>query len=488
MKKFNYVVLLVVFLAFFSGAVFSQDHHYWSQQFGSRSALMGGAVVGGVRDTSASFYNPGALGFLNQPSLSVSANAYQLEKLSIDNGAGTDSSLNSEKISIIPLLASGTLVLEPLPNHTFSYSLLAKNKSAIDMSGRVDKKLDLIGNIQFPDGTVFFDGEENFIGQVIANSDVTELWGGLSWAYQMNPAISIGTTAFLALRNQSQNQTLTARAINNKTITSVDRLNYIDFWNLRSLLKLGIASELERLKMGLTLTTPSLNFFGQGTVAAERNFNNFYAPEQHQFVGELVSNRQENLDITYKTPLSIALGVEYAVTKDTNLAGTLEWFAKQPTYDVITPGSYSFLRNIIIDEFVTFDEDTAERSAIIQVQDAAESAVNFGIAIEHTLTNEIKGYLSFRTDRETNANLPGNSLGIIDWDIYHLTAGATFRRKRSELAIGMTYSFGTQNSFKQLANFAQIQERDLIGTTQNTSAQYNALSLIVGYTYFFDIK
>ena len=30
-------------------------------QVGSRSALMGGAVVGGVRDTSATFYNPGAL-------------------------------------------------------------------------------------------------------------------------------------------------------------------------------------------------------------------------------------------------------------------------------------------------------------------------------------------------------------------------------------------------------------------------------------------
>src|SRR5210317_1961792 len=80
----KYIALFAFFLVFFSYPALSQDHHYWTQQFGSRSALMGGAVVGGVRDTSAGFYNPGALGFVNQPSLSVSANGYQLERLSIE--------------------------------------------------------------------------------------------------------------------------------------------------------------------------------------------------------------------------------------------------------------------------------------------------------------------------------------------------------------------------------------------------------------------
>jgi hypothetical protein len=47
----------------------SQDSNYNTNQYGSRSALMGGAVVGGVRDTSAGFYNPGALGFVDNASL-----------------------------------------------------------------------------------------------------------------------------------------------------------------------------------------------------------------------------------------------------------------------------------------------------------------------------------------------------------------------------------------------------------------------------------
>jgi len=111
--------------------------------------------------------------------LSVSANAYQLERLSIDNGAGTNVSLDSEKINVIPLLASGTLIFKRFPDHSFGYSLLAKNQTSIDMSERTEKSIDVINDIQPQNGAVYFQGEEKFIGQVIASSEVTEFWGGL---------------------------------------------------------------------------------------------------------------------------------------------------------------------------------------------------------------------------------------------------------------------------------------------------------------------
>ena len=484
--EFFWHVALVFFSVLFSRSVLSQDHHYWSQQFGSRSALMGGMVVGGVQDTSAGFYNPGALGFVDNPSLSVSAGAYQLERLSIDNGAGTGSSLDSDKINVIPLLASGTLFFNPDSKHRFGYSLLAKNQTSTGMSGRVDKTVDVIGDIHHKDGTVSFQGDEDFIGQLIVGSDVTELWGGLSWAHQVHPNISVGATGFVAMRNQSQSKAITARAVNGDIIASADRLDYIDFWNIRGLLKLGIAADFEPLKLGLTVTTPSLNFFGQGTVAGEDSSNNFYDPEQDRLVGTLVSSRQENIDTTYNTPLSIAAGFEYAVTPKTNIAGAVEWFDEQGEYEVITPGSHSFLRDIIIDEIIEFDEDA---KTLIKVRDGAESVVNFGLAVEHAFTDKTKGYLSFRVDHETNPQLEGNSLGMANWDIFHLTTGATFRRKRSELAVGFTYSFGKQQeNFMQLANFADIRDDNLLGETGITSADYNAFSVIVGYTYFFDRK
>jgi len=417
--------------------------------------------------------------------LSVSANAYQLERLSIDNGAGTNVSLDSEKINVIPLLASGTLIFKRFPAHSFGYSLLAKNQTSIDMSERTEKSIDVINDIQPQNGAVYFQGEEKFIGQVIASSEVTELWGGLSWAHKVYPNISVGATAFLAMRNQSQNLAIDVRVVNGDTMATVDKLDYLDFWNIRYLVKFGVAADFNALKLGLTITTPSGNLFGQGTVAGEEASNNHYDPETDKFVGTLVSNRQDNLDTTYKTPFSIAAGFEYALTPKTNLAGTIEWFNKQYKYDVITPGAHSFLR-IIVDDIIEFDENSAEKQALIKVKDAASRVVNFSIAIEHTFNNKNKGYLSFRVDNENNPNnIEEQSLGIANWDIYHLTIGATYRRKRSELAVGFTYSFGSQDNFLQFANFADVGNGSILGESKFTTADYNAFSLIVGYTYFF---
>ena len=61
----------------------AQDTHYWNNQYGPRSMLLGGAVIGSANDMSATYYNPGALGYIKEPEVLLSANAYQIEKLSI---------------------------------------------------------------------------------------------------------------------------------------------------------------------------------------------------------------------------------------------------------------------------------------------------------------------------------------------------------------------------------------------------------------------
>jgi len=484
----KYILLFSFLLVIGSKITIAQDHHYWTQQFGSRSALMGGAVVGGVRDTSAGFYNPGALGFVKEPTLSVSANAYQLERLSVDNGFGTGEQLSSDQIGVIPVLASGTLIIEQFPQHTFGYTLLTKTQSSFSASGRVDKTFN-IGDFTHQDGSVSFLGDENYIGQLIVENETTEFWGGLTWAYQVRPNISVGATAFMAFRNQSQNQSIRVRAVNDDLMTTSDVINYVDFWHIRSLFKLGIAAEFEPFKLGLALTTPSLNVFGEGTVAAEESFNNFYDPNTDQLTGVLASDRQENLDTTYKNPFSLALGAEIELTKATNLGLAVEWFAQQGEYDVFTPGSYTFLRDVV-SPVVDFSsgQKTLDGESLIHVKDGADEVLNIGIAVEHIFNDKLRGYFSFRTDQESNPEIPTRSLGIANWDIYHLTVGTITRRKHSELAVGLTYSFGEQEQFKQFANFGNPNPEQLVGDNLETTAKFRAVSLLIGYTYFFDIN
>ena len=63
--------LLIIFIILTFCQLTAQDRQFWDQAFGGRTALLGGIAVGGVRDYSATFYNPGALGFVSKRSMSV---------------------------------------------------------------------------------------------------------------------------------------------------------------------------------------------------------------------------------------------------------------------------------------------------------------------------------------------------------------------------------------------------------------------------------
>lgn len=470
-------IIFIIFLLITS-TVFAQEHHYWTSQFGSRSALMGGAVVGGVNDTSAGYYNPGALGFIDSSSFSVSANGYKIDRVSIENGAGTDTNLESLQTHIIPLLISGTFEFR---GNKFGYSLVSKSTSTLNTSGRIEKVGDWINvnNAPLPDRHLF-EGIEEYRGQHVYNSQVKEIWGGLSWAYKMMRNLSWGGSLFFALRNQSFNRVDRAHAVNQASLSSIIdyRSQYSDYWNVRGLLKLGVAAHFDPVKIGLTLTTPSFHLAGDGTTGASTEWHYF---DSTRFIGD---DRQEGLDAKYKTPLSLAAGVEYAVNSRTNLAATIEWFTERDRYHVLMPTSKSF--------FLGYGDVTPiDSAALLEVIDSARSVTNLALAVEHRLNSTYRGYLSIRTDFTSFDD--NREMGINNWDIYHLTLGVIKKREESELAVGLSYSYGYQHDFEQVSNIRPENfspetsfNYKFLGDTHLTTADYDALSLLIGYTYFFE--
>src|SRR6185295_15316547 len=82
---------LTLFLAMVSsGATLArgQDTHYWSIQYGPVGQLVGGQLIGGATDLSATYYNPGALALRNESSYLLSTESFQLETLSADPAPG----------------------------------------------------------------------------------------------------------------------------------------------------------------------------------------------------------------------------------------------------------------------------------------------------------------------------------------------------------------------------------------------------------------
>ncbi|MGD8412871.1 MAG: hypothetical protein PVF33_01490, partial [Candidatus Latescibacterota bacterium] len=55
-------VCLVALATLVGRPTYAQDTHYWNTQYGPRSMLLSGAVIGNIADMSATYYNPGALG------------------------------------------------------------------------------------------------------------------------------------------------------------------------------------------------------------------------------------------------------------------------------------------------------------------------------------------------------------------------------------------------------------------------------------------
>ena len=106
-EKLKPLVFLLLTILLDAPAAHAQDDHYWSQQYGAESTLLGGAMVGGVSDNSAVYYNPGALAFITNLSLSIDANVYRMDKILISDGAGKGLNLNSAQISIYPQIISG---------------------------------------------------------------------------------------------------------------------------------------------------------------------------------------------------------------------------------------------------------------------------------------------------------------------------------------------------------------------------------------------
>ncbi len=78
------VLLTLATLAVLVGGtvpVVAQDAHYWTNQFGPKASLLGGAVIGSVDDISGTYYNPGALSIGTDLSFAVSANVLEMSSV-----------------------------------------------------------------------------------------------------------------------------------------------------------------------------------------------------------------------------------------------------------------------------------------------------------------------------------------------------------------------------------------------------------------------
>ncbi|WP_224485139.1 hypothetical protein [Robertkochia aurantiaca] len=455
----------------------AQDTHYWTQQFGNRSALMSGAVVGGASDNTMLFYNPGSLAFLKDASVSVNANAYRVEAIRIKNALGNEADFQSDQLGSVPLLAGGMINLQD-QRWKLGYGFLAPVDFNFKGIARADGNFNIIDDAESP-------GAEETVGESSISNKVKELLFAFAASYRLDEHWGFGVSSFFTVRSHTYNRTLSIYSFANDEAVGLvggNLIQNVDYYNVRYALKVGINYQKEPWGVGLTLTSPSLNLFGKGTTASNIAARNLKLIGDDRVSG-VATDRQAKLKTTFKSPFSASFGANYAPGAST-YAVTVQYFSGIDIYNIMNPAPGSFVRPVSIAPALGSNQ-------FLQVGAGARSVFNVALGYEYAIDEDFTYYFSGRNDMsyfdEDLNDRSGIQVTTSSWDLYHFASGFTFDKANSSLSLGLLFSTGKNDRYEQSGSInPSLQEGDLLrGAVTITEASYTSLGVLFGFTYYF---
>jgi hypothetical protein len=476
-ESLKVVVILLVIISGSEICVYAQDDHYWSQQYGAESTLLGGAMVGGAGDNSAVYYNPGALAFITNPSLSIDANVYRMDKTLISDGAGNGINLNSAQISIYPQIISGMLKLAKNERFRFSYTLLTRNHNNILMNTRYTSKASQSDPENPNPSATTFVGAYDYVNQL------DEQWLGIGAGYSVSDKLGIGATLFGIYRGQTYQLTNYVREVNYMDPYYVYATETIDeavkYTTIGLLAKAGLSYMSGRWKYGLTITTPSLGLYGSGSIRRENS--NIVVSENAADMKDnfMIMDSKSDIKAKYKRPLSIAFGIDYKSAK-TRLVASAEYFTRINTYHLLEPVSEPFV-------YPTSYLDSASIKPLIDsylhVENASRPVLNAGIGFSRLVAKQLTLLLGAYTDFSSYDKPPEadellHASGGLN--IYHFSIGSSYHRQKHTVTLGLSYAITPSKHIPPYTIINQTPE-----LTNKAILSARSYSIVLGYTYYF---
>ena len=87
----------------------AQNANYWTDQYGPRASLLGGAVIGSISDVSGTYYNPGSLALAESLPFALSTSVYEYQNVVLEDGAGGGVDLAPTRTGVRPSLLAWTI-------------------------------------------------------------------------------------------------------------------------------------------------------------------------------------------------------------------------------------------------------------------------------------------------------------------------------------------------------------------------------------------
>lgn len=442
-------ILFFIVIILLSSLQYAQENNYWNIQYGTRSTLLGGAVIGSVSDLSATFYNPGAIALFPDVKFILSAQVYQLDKYKIVDGAAEGKDLDYSSIVPSPNFVAFDLAFNFLGDDRLAFSILTRQNSNLEFSSRIIDSLEVIESSP---------GKESFAGGINSEKKFNDVWGGITYSTKLSEVIGLGFTGYISYRSHKASTITILQALqSNGDIASYSNISNYRYNNCRALLKAGIGLNLKPLTLGLTATTPSLNIFGTGSVGT------------HLFVSGVDTNRfesnyQEEVKSEFNSSWAVGIGGAYKLGR-TKIHLSAEW------YDAIN-------KFYVLDTEPYVSQSSGE-TLTNDLTHEAKSVINFGFGMDYFASDSLIFSLSVTSDLSAYVeNTTTNLAPYSAWDLIHIAGGSTFNFFKSEVTVGVVYSFGSQTIQNKIDITPDEDESSII---RQSEFKYSQIKVLLGF-------
>ena len=460
----------LIFLIILTSSVFlkAQDGHYWTEQYGNKSMLLSGTVIGNVDDLGAVYYNPARLGLIKKPAFLLNASLYQLSFIKFEDALGENIDVSNSKFGDGPSLVAGSLNINFLNDHRFSYSVLTRNSFDFGTLFRTEEEGEIIENMP---------GEEFFVGQVEIDSKFNDLWLGLTWAFQLNTKSSLGVTMFVSSKSDERLFDMRMQAISKDSgnVAILNTSREINYNTYGLIWKLGYAIEISKtVSFGLTVTTPKANLGGSGEFITQEFLTGIDTTGDGINDDLFIANAQEGLSADSKLPWSVGAGFGLSFGKLViSISG--EYFSEIPKYTIIQTDPFTA-------------QSTGE-TLTYSLVDELSSVINYGLGLSYNFNEGFSAFLSFATDYSAVPEKINRFVALDDEtnnstfqsDIYRMGGGVVFNFKKMEFTLGTTYA-NSRSEFKSIIDVPADGEATVDGTTL---MKLNHWRFIVGFSLPF---
>ena len=461
----KYCILSAVVLIALPGL--GQDGHYWTQQYGTKSMLLSGSVIGGVEDLGAVYYNPGRLAVISNSAFLLSGSVYEYNSINISDAAGNAKGVSVSSIKGVPTLVAGTFKIKRIPKHYFAYAILTRQQGDLSFSYQNEVHKDVISTLP---------GDEYFGGEITATQKSLEQWVGLTWSYAPSPKLSVGVTTNFSTNNEQRGSTIDLQALSQANNVAIYRYNREFSYKQNGLLwKVGLASELGKWQLGLTATTPLVELSGKGSYRYEEFFSSIPGMTQTE---RFSSSYQKDLPTHYKTPWSVGAGATRKIGKN-KIHFSAEWYGSSNKYSVMQAADHIAQSN---------PSDTVRFNLV----DQYKSVLNAGIGTEIYISKKVSGFASFSTDftavssditrfleRKDEAN---NSSWNVDF--YHVGGGVVVNLKGAAITLGATHT-GASMLVPRPINFPETSGQSIFTSTDQSNLQWDRWRFVFSFSIPF---